>query len=43
MGDPDLPKEAVEDLHLKLRLVPRLGFVVLTSIFVLMMIAVRGV
>ena len=43
MGDPDLPKEAVEDLHLKLRLVPRLGFVVLTTIFVLMMIAVRGV
>jgi uncharacterized membrane protein len=43
VGDPDLPLEAVEDVHLKLRVVPRLGFLVLTIIFVLMMIAVRGV
>jgi len=43
VGDPDLSQESVEDVHLKLRLVPRLGFLVLSTIFVLMMIAVRGV
>jgi hypothetical protein len=43
VGDPELPLEAVEDVHLKLRMVPRVGFLVLTIIFVLMMIAVRGV
>ena len=42
-GNPDLAPEAVEDVHVRLRILPRVGLVVLTLIFVIMMIAVRGV
>ena len=37
-----LSPEQVEDVHTKLTIVPRLGLVVITTIFVLMMAAVRG-
>jgi len=37
VGDPNISETAVEDVHLKLKLVPRLGLVVITVIFVMMM------
>lgn len=37
VGDPSISDEAVEDVHVKLKLIPRLGMVVITTIFVLMM------
>ena len=43
VGDPDLSPAAVDDVHVRLQILPRVGLVVLTVIFVLMMIAVRGV
>ena len=42
VGDPELSGDAVEDVHTKLTIVPRAGLVVITTIFVLMMTAVRG-
>lgn len=42
VGNPDLPQEEVEDVHLKLKLVPRIGMAVITIIFVLMMNATHG-
>lgn len=37
VGDPTISPDAVEDVHLKLKLVPRLGMVVIATIFFLMM------
>lgn len=37
VGNPDISQDAVEDVHLKLKLIPRLGMVVITTIFVLML------
>ncbi len=35
-------EEMVDDVHLKLKIVPRIGLVVITSIFLLMINASRG-
>lgn len=43
VGDPNLSQDAVEDVHLKLKLVPRLGMTVITIIFLLMMNATHGI
>lgn len=37
IGDPNLSQDAVEDVHIKLKLIPRLGMVVISIIFMLMM------
>lgn len=37
VGDPNISQEDVEDVHLKLKLVPRLGIVVITIIFIFML------
>jgi len=42
VGCPDLTSEDVEDVHGKLKIVPRIGLVVISTIFVVMMSAVRG-
>jgi len=42
VGCPDISDEAVEDVHSKLQVVPRMGLLVITAIYVMMMIAVRG-
>ena len=41
--DPDASDEAVAEVHMKLKIIPRLGLLVLTAVFVLMMFAVRGI
>lgn len=43
VGCPDITAEPVEDVYGKLTIVPRLGLVVISTIFVVMMTAVRGV
>jgi uncharacterized membrane protein len=43
VGCPDISSEQVEDVHGKLQIVPRIGLVVITTIYVSMMVAVRGV
>lgn len=43
VGCPDISAEVVEDVHAKLTLVPRIGLVVISTIFVTMLWAVRGV
>jgi len=42
VGCPDISAEQVEDVHGKLKIVPRIGLVVISTIFVVMMTAVRG-
>lgn len=42
IGCPDTSMDTVNDVHAKLTLVPRLGLGVITTIFFLMMYAVRG-
>ena len=42
VGDDNISQEAVEDIHLKLTFIPRIGLLVISAIFMLMMIAVRG-
>lgn len=42
VGDDNISDEAVEDVHLKLKLLPRLGLVVISIIFLLMMNAVHS-
>ncbi len=42
IGDPNAPMEVIDDVHLKLKIVPRVGLAVIASIFVLMMIGARG-
>lgn len=42
VGDPNLSQDAVEDVHLKLKFVPRMGLVVITLIFLFMMNARQG-
>ena len=37
VGDPEISKEDVEDVHLKLKIVPRLGLLVISTIFFLML------
>lgn len=37
VGNPNLSQESVEDVHIKLKIVPRLGLVVITTIFLLML------
>lgn len=37
VGDPTISSEDVEDVHLKLKLVPRLGLMVISIIFLLML------
>lgn len=37
VGDPNISKEDVEDVHLKLKIVPRLGMLVISIIFFLML------
>lgn len=37
VGDPHLTQEAVEDVHLKLKIIPRIGLVVISTIFMLML------
>lgn len=42
VGCPDITAAQVEDVHGKLAVVPRIGLVVISTIFVVMMLAVRG-
>jgi uncharacterized membrane protein len=42
VGCPDISSEQVEDVHGKLQIVPRVGLVVISTIFIVMMSAVRG-
>jgi uncharacterized membrane protein len=42
VGCPDISAAQVEDVHAKLTIVPRIGLVVISTIFVVMMTAVRG-
>ena len=42
VGCPDISADQVEDVHGKLQVVPRVGLVVISTIFVVMMAAVRG-
>ena len=42
IGKKDISKEAIDDIHTKLKIVPRLGLFVITLIFTFMMFAVRG-
>ena len=42
VGRDEISAEQVEDVHGKLRIVPRIGLVVISTIFVVMMVAVRG-
>jgi len=42
VGDPNLSEDAVEDVHIKLRLIPRLGMMVISIIFILMMNSTHG-
>jgi len=37
VGDPNISQDAVEDVHIKLKLIPRLGLIVITIIFLLML------
>jgi uncharacterized membrane protein len=37
VGDPNISTETVEDVHLKLKIIPRLGMLVITVIFLLML------
>jgi uncharacterized membrane protein len=43
IGRPDVGQDVVEDVHVKLKIVPRVGLAVITTIYVLMLFAVRGV
>ncbi len=42
IGRPDTAQAIVEDVHVKLKFLPRVGLGVISSIFFLMMFAVRG-
>ena len=42
VGNPNIEQEAVEDVHLKLKLIPRLGLVVITTIVFMMLNAKLG-
>jgi len=42
IGCPDMETEVLDDVHAKLKIVPRLGLLVISTIFALMMYAVRG-
>lgn len=42
IGRPDVSDDAIEDVHLKLKVVPRVGLAVISTIFFLMMLAVRS-
>jgi hypothetical protein len=41
VGCPDLSSEQVEEVHSKLKIVPRVGLGVISTIFILMLSAVR--
>ena len=43
VGNPNISDEKVEDVHLKLKIIPRIGLLVISTIMVLMMLAVRGI
>ncbi|MCB9223169.1 MAG: hypothetical protein H6582_03245 [Crocinitomicaceae bacterium] len=43
VGNPHISEQTVEDIHLKLKLIPRLGMVVITIIFILMMNATHSI
>jgi len=42
IGRPDTPDQALADVHVKLKVVPRIGLAVITTIYFLMMVAARG-
>lgn len=42
IGRPDVSHEVVDDVHVKLKVVPRVGLAVISTIFFLMMLAVRS-
>ena len=42
IGRPDVSDGAVEDVHTKLKIVPRVGLAVISTIYFLMMLAVRS-
>ncbi len=42
IGDPNTPADVLDDVHLKLTIVPRIGLGVIATIFLLMMIGARG-
>ena len=43
VGRADISQESVEDVHIKLKLIPRLGMVVITAIFLLMLNATHQI
>ena len=43
IGRAGISDDVVEDVHVKLKIVPRVGLAVITTIYVLMLFAVRGV
>lgn len=42
IGRADTPDSVLADVHVKLKIIPRAGLLVITTIFLLMMYAVRG-
>jgi len=42
IGISDEKEEMIDDIHLRLKIVPRVGLLVITTIFICMMISVRG-
>ncbi len=43
IGNPDTPPQVLDDVHVKLKVVPRIGLAVISTIFLLMMIGARGI
>lgn len=43
VGNPNISQDAVEDVHIKLKIIPRIGMVVITTIFLLMLNATHQI
>ncbi|MBI1835927.1 MAG: hypothetical protein HYR91_01545 [Flavobacteriia bacterium] len=43
VGNPNITQDAVEDVHIKLKIIPRLGMIVITTIFLLMLNATHQI